>query len=214
ALRRVATLVAGDAPPERVFQEVTAEASRLLTLRSALLVRYEDSRTATIVGRYGEEPEEYQLGAVLVLDDGAAHAVLETGAPVRVEYAKLQGPIAARMLEHGFRASVGVPITVAGATWGALLAGLRADETLPSETGRLEACAELVGLAVASAHAREELGASRLRIVEAGDAERRRLERDLHDGAQQRLVALSVALRLAEAKVRDAPDEAEELLAV
>jgi signal transduction histidine kinase len=60
----------------------------------------------------------------------------------------------------------------------------------------------------------EELQASRARIVEAGEAERRRLERNLHDGAQQRLVALSVGLRLAEAKIRDAPEQAEELIAV
>jgi signal transduction histidine kinase len=113
----------------------------------------------------------------------------------------------------GFRSSVGVPITVAGAIWGVLIAGLREGESLPAETERrLQAFAELVALAVASAHAREEVAASRLRIVEASDAERRRLERNLHDGAQQRLVALSVGLRLAQGKVRAAPDEAEEIL--
>jgi signal transduction histidine kinase len=117
------------------------------------------------------------------------------------------------MLEHGFESSIGVPITVAGTTWGALLAGLRAGEKLAAETDRrLEAFAELVALAVASAHGRDELTASRLRIVEASDAERRRLERNLHDGAQQRLVALSVGLRLAQAKLRDSPAEAEDLL--
>lgn len=214
ALRRVATLVAGDAPPEQVFQTVTEEASRLLLLRSALLVRYEDARTATIVGKDGDEPEEYQLGSILVLDQGAALAVLRTGAPVRVDYEQLDGAIARRMLEHGFRSSVAVPITVAGATWGALIAGLRADETLPPETEhRLTGFAELVGLAVASADARDELAASRLRIVEASDDERRRIERNLHDGAQQRLVALSVGLRLARAKIRSAPEDAEELVA-
>jgi signal transduction histidine kinase len=78
----------------------------------------------------------------------------------------------------------------------------------------MQAFAELVALAVASAQAREELGASRMRIVEASDAERRRLERNLHDGAQQRLVALSVGLRLARAKIGDSPQEAEELLGI
>jgi signal transduction histidine kinase len=90
---------------------------------------------------------------------------------------------------------------------------LREGESLPPETEqRIQAFAELVGLAVASAQAREELGASRTRIVEASDAERRRLERNLHDGAQQRLVAMSIGLRRARAKLRASPDDAEELL--
>ena len=97
-----------------------------------------------------------------------------------------------------------MPISVAGETWGALIAGMREGELLPAETEwRMQAFAELVALALASAHARNELAASRLRIVEASDAERRRLERNLHDGAQQRLVALSVGLRLAQAKMRE-----------
>jgi signal transduction histidine kinase len=108
-----------------------------------------------------------------------------------------------------------VPITVGGAIWGVLVAALGVNESLPPDTERrMQAFAELVALAVASAQAREELGASRMRIVEASDAERRRLERNLHDGAQQRLVALSVGLRLAKGKIRDAPEEAEELLGI
>jgi signal transduction histidine kinase len=84
---------------------------------------------------------------------------------------------------------------------------------LPLETERrLQAFAELVGLAVASADARDELAASRLRIIEASDTERRRLERNLHDGAQQRLVALMVGLRLAQAELKSRPDEAGALL--
>jgi signal transduction histidine kinase len=107
-----------------------------------------------------------------------------------------------------------VPIVVAASTWGTLVAALREGESLPPETERrMQAFAELVALAVASAQAREELEASRMRIVEASDAERRRLERNLHDGAQQRLVALSVALRLAEGQVHESPDAAAQLLA-
>jgi signal transduction histidine kinase len=114
----------------------------------------------------------------------------------------------------GFRASIAVPIQVAGATWGALVAALREAQDAPDETDRrLEAFAELVALAVASAQARDDLAASRRRIIEAGDAERRRIERNLHDGAQQRLVALSVGLRLAQSKIRESPEEAGELVA-
>ena len=91
-------------------------------------------------------------------------------------------------------------------TWGALVVALREGESIPVETERrLQGFAELVGLAVASAHAREELSASRVRIIEASDAERRRIERNLHDGAQQRLVALSVGMRLAQARLFKAP---------
>ncbi|HXL43215.1 MAG TPA: PAS domain-containing protein [Gaiellaceae bacterium] len=59
----------------------------------------------------------------------------------------------------------------------------------------------------------DELRGSRVRLLRAGDEARRRLERNLHDGAQQRLVSLSLALRLAHARLRDAPEEAERLLA-
>jgi signal transduction histidine kinase len=214
ALRRVATLVAGDAPPELVFQTVIEEACGLLGIRSALLLRYEVGDTATIVGKFGGPPDELPLGGLLRLDEGAALAVRRTGAPVHVDYDLVPGALAAQVRRLGFRSSVGVPINAAGACWGALVAAFRVGESLPGETERrLLAFAELVALAVASAQARDELTASRLRIVEASDAERRRLERNLHDGAQQRLVALAVGLGMAQARVREDPDEAETLLA-
>jgi signal transduction histidine kinase len=215
ALRRVATLVAGDAPPEEVFQAVTGEACALLGIESALLLRYESDDSATVVGKYGGPTEDFTLGMLLHLEEGAALTVLRTGAPTRVRYEQLRGWLAERMVDLGFRSSVGVPISVAGATWGALIAALPEGEAMPAETDRrLQAFAELVGLAVASAQARDELSASRRRIIEASDAERRRIERNLHDGAQQRLVALALGLRVAQAKLRRDPDEAEELLEV
>jgi PAS domain S-box-containing protein len=215
ALRRVATLVAGNARPEEVFQTVTEEVCRLLGLRTAVLHRFESATTSTIVGTYGmAEGGALEFGSEIELEFGAARRVLETGAAARCEYEELGGRDAAELLRLGFVRSVGVPITVAGATWGALVVVLREDETLPIATEhRLAAFAELVALAVASAHARDELSASRLRIVEASDTERRRLERNLHDGAQQRLVALSVGLRLVQAKLRASPEESQELLA-
>ena len=213
ALRRVATLVAGDAAPETVFQTVTEEVCALLGIRSAVMLRYEGDDTATIVGRFGPPGEEFVVGGLLRLDEGAARTVRRTGRPAQVDYARLGGPLGAKMRELGFRSSAGVPINVAGACWGALIAAFREGDAFPLETeSRLQQFAELVGLAVASAHAREELAASRLRIVEAGDAARRRIERNLHDGAQQRLVALAVGLRLAQAKIGAAPHEAHALL--
>jgi signal transduction histidine kinase len=218
ALRRVATLVAGDAPPELVFQTVTEEVCRVLGIREAVLERYEDETRAIIVGRYGNRlGGDFEVGTVIELEDGlAATKVLRTGTPVRVDnYAELPGEVARRVSAIGFRSSIAVPIGVAASPWGALVASLREDEVLPPETEqRMASFAALVALAVASAQAREELEASRLRIVEASDAERRRLERNLHDGAQQRLVALSVGLRLAMEKIRTRPDQAAELLEV
>ena len=214
SLRRVATLVAGNAAPEQVFQTVTEEVCRLLGLRTAVLHRFEDAQTSTIVGKFGEPTGRFELGNVVQLETGAALEVLRTGAPARSDYTDLVGTGAVELRALGFRGSVGVPITVAGVTWGALVVVLREEEVLPLETERrLQAFAELVGLAVASADARDELAASRLRIIEASDTERRRLERNLHDGAQQRLVALMVGLRLVQAELKSSPDEAGRLLA-
>jgi signal transduction histidine kinase len=216
ALRRIATLVASDASPEQVFQAVTEEACRLLDIPSAVLERFEDERTATIVGRYGDWSEQdFEVGTVIPLEEGlAALDILRTAKPVPIHsYDGVPGEVAARMRAVGLHSAGGVPITVAGRTWGALIAGLGAGQSLSAETERrMHAFAELVALAVASAHTRDELAASRRRIIEAGDAERRRLERNLHDGAQQRLVSLSISLRVVQRKVRRAPDEAEELL--
>ena len=218
ALRRVATIVAADPPPEDVFQTVTEEVCRLLGIPEAVLERFQDETTGVIVGRFGDSARGgFDLGAVLPIEEGVvAWKVLHTGAAARVDsYETLDGELAARVRRLGFRSAVAVPINVAGAVWGTLIAPLRAGESLPPETERrLQEFAELVALGVASAQAREELASSRLRIVEAGDAERRRLERNIHDGAQQRLVALSVGLRLAQGKVHDDPNEADELLGV
>jgi signal transduction histidine kinase len=209
----VATLVAGNAPPEEVFQTVTGEVCRLLGLRTAVLHRFEDARTSTIVGKFGELTGPFELGNVNELEVGSALQVLQTGAPARSDYDELAGRGAAELRALGFSGSVGVPITVAGVTWGALVVALRPQEPLPLETERrLQAFAELVGLAVASASARDELAASRRRIVEASDTERRRIERNLHDGAQQRLAALSLGLRIAKGKLRTSAEEADELL--
>jgi signal transduction histidine kinase len=216
ALRRVATLVACDAAPEAVFQLVTEEICRLLDIPSAMLLRYEDATTARTVARFGDGAGLAVVGLELKLEEGLpALGVLRTAAPVRIDLEEVPGVPAARLRALGFRCTVAVPIAVAGATWGALIAAFREDEAMPADTERrMQAFAELVAVALASAQARDELAASRLRIVEASDAERRRLERNLHDGAQQRLVALSIALRIAQEKIPEEPAEAEELLAL
>jgi signal transduction histidine kinase len=85
--------------------------------------------------------------------------------------------------------------------------------SFPEDTERRIAdFAELVTAALANVDAREQLAASRARIVEAGYEERRRLERDLHDGAQQELVGVVLSLKLAQQKLAAAPGEASELV--
>jgi PAS domain S-box-containing protein len=218
ALRRVATLVASDAAPEQVFQLVTEEVCRLLGIREAVLQRFDDAETSTVVGRFGSGTlGDIEIGATLPIEKGlTAWTVLQTGAPARIDSIEgFTGELAERIRRLGFRSTLGVPILVAGSIWGIIGMGLREGESVPPETERrMQAFAELVGLAVASAQAREELGASRMRIVEASDAERRRLERNLHDGAQQRLVALSIGLRRAQAKLRASPDDTAKLLEI
>jgi signal transduction histidine kinase len=116
------------------------------------------------------------------------------------------------MIQAGYRSTVAAPIFVAGVPWGAV--GIAAKESLPSDSeSRLSAFCELVSLAVAMAQAREDLQSSRARIVKAGDVQRRKLERNLHDGAQQRLVSIALSLRLARSKLSSEPNALEGILA-
>jgi signal transduction histidine kinase len=123
-------------------------------------------------------------------------------------YADTRGDLAETLQRSGYRAAVAAPVTVGGELWGALAAGTRSDEPLPAGVEQ-QLCdfADLVAQALANADAREQLAASRARIVEAGDAERRRLERNLHDGAQARLVGLAMLLGLARRRVDTDPEE-------
>ena len=94
-----------------------------------------------------------------------------------------------------------------GRLWGAVMATSEQPRAFPTGTEeRIGSFAELITAALANADAREQLAASRARIVEAADAARRRIERDLHDGAQQRLVSLTLSLRLLESSLE--PDSA------
>ena len=112
----------------------------------------------------------------------------------------MRGHAAELMRERGYRSAVAAPIVAGGRTWGLLLVASAGALGADAEH-RLAGFAELVALALESAEARAELNASRIRILEAGVTERRRLERNLHDGAQQRLVALAVQLRVLEKRL-------------
>jgi PAS domain S-box-containing protein len=100
--------------------------------------------------------------------------------------------------ERGIRSAVATPIIVEGRLWGVIGVGSSHEPPLPLDTeARLGSFTELAATAISSTEARTELAASRARIVAATDEERRRLVRDLHDGAQQRLVHTTLTLKLA-----------------
>jgi signal transduction histidine kinase len=217
ALRRVATLVAAEAPPARVFQQVTEEVGRLLSLPIASVVQYDGARTGTIVGAWSMDGRpRFPVGETIDLEgDTVVARVLRTGEAQRMQdYQHATGTLGASMRRFGYRAAVAAPVSVAGRVWGALAAATTSDAPLPENLEqRLCDFAELIAQALANADAYEQLAASRARLVEVGDAERRRLERNLHDGAQQRLVALALKLHMLSDRLETDPATGRELLA-
>jgi signal transduction histidine kinase len=203
ALRRVATLVARAVPPEEVFAAVTAEAGRLLTADVAALTRYDPDGTEIVLGAWaGTGAPPVAVGTRVALGGrDVSSLVFQTSRSARIDgYADATGPIAEVAREGGVRASAGVPISVAGRLWGVMVVSFTHEEVPPADTeARLVGFTELAATAVANAQAQAELAASRARIVAVGDAGRRRIERNLHDGAQQRLVTLVLQLREAQA---------------
>jgi len=214
ALRRVATLVASSARPGQVFQAVAEEAGRLLGARTAATVRF-DEQSGVIVGGWSDgEGAGIDVGALVAYSDPDSPVYRASHLGGRIDdYADVPGEAARMTRLAGYRSSVVAPITAGGRLWGALfvfssrIAGFR-----PDAQQRLADFTELVALALESAEAHDQLAASRTRIVEASVAERRRLERNLHDGAQQRLVTLAVRLRMAQECLRDDPSAAEAML--
>jgi signal transduction histidine kinase/uncharacterized protein YoaH (UPF0181 family) len=215
ALRRVATLVARAVPPEQIFGAVIEEVGRLLDADLAGMLRYEADATVSPVAAWDAVGEHAPLPDRWPIEEGDAAALIaETRRPARVEdWSAVPGPIAAFIREIGISSSVGAPILVEGRLWGALAVHTRQPEPLPADTeSRLESFAELVATAIANAQARDELAASRARIVAAADDERRQVVRDLHDGAQQRLVHTVITLKLARRAMQDNVEDASTLL--
>ena len=184
-----------DASQAEVFDAVAREASQVIGRESTALLRYDPDGTPTAVAVRGGLPG--QLGQRVPTDcDTLAGRVLRTGRPARIDsYTDVGGPGAVLAQGVGMRSGVAAPIIVAGRTWGFLLA-MSGDVPLPGGTERrLSQFAELVGTAIGNAESRAELSASRARVVAAADESRRRIQRDLHDGAQQRLVHTIIALK-------------------
>ncbi|WP_238005534.1 DUF4118 domain-containing protein [Dactylosporangium sp. AC04546] len=210
SLRRVAVLVARGAPPADVVAAVAAETTALLAADATRLVRHEAPDTISVIAEYRKPGIESLLGQQLAVDGGITGVVLRTARPARVDTcAERGGALADLARREGFR-SVAAPIMVEGRVWGALVVAWARREPPPPETEeRLAQFTELVATAVANAESRAELNASRTRIVLAADEARRRIERDLHDGVQQRLVSLALELRAAEALLPGDPGEAK-----
>ena len=215
ALRRVATLVASEATPERVFTAVSEETARVLEVSASAVFRYEGDDTATVVGRHDRDGVGvFGVGDRILADENTAIGrARDSGLPARIEnYFEIDTDVARSMLDVGYRSTVAAPIFVSGIPWGAI--AIAAREALPADNeARLMGFCELVSLAVASAQAREDLQSSRARLVKTGDEQRRKLERNLHDGAQQRLVSLALTLRLARTKLQSDPAALEPILA-
>jgi len=214
ALRRVATLVAAASAPERVFHAVAEEAGRLLEARTAATVRFEE-QGGLVVGVWDEQSAaSLSIGTRVPYSDPDAPIFQASHYGGRVDdYTDVPGEAARMTRDAGFLSSVVSPIRVGGGVWGALFVfSSRPAHFGPDAERRLADFTELVALALESVEAYDRLSASRARLVEAGISERRRLERNLHDGAQQRLVSLSLQLRLAQQAVERDPAAAATML--
>jgi signal transduction histidine kinase len=200
ALRRVATLVAQGAPADEVFQAVTEEAGRLVGAIISNMVRFDPGGTELTMAGWSVRGDHMPTGGRFALDGDCIDAlVLSTGRPGRIDsYDGLTGEIATMVRALGIKAEVGAPVIVDGRVWGALIASSASEPLPPGTEDQVASFAELAAAAISNAEAREELLASRARIVAAADEERRRIERNLHDGAQQRLVAMTLELRTAQ----------------
>jgi signal transduction histidine kinase len=217
ALRRVATMVAAGTPAPALFARVCEELGTLLAVKATDMIRFEDDRFATVVGSWtGNDTPSFPVGErIAAVGETVTAKLYRSGRPERVDdYDGVEGEVAARLREFGIRSVVGAPIFVAGRLWGALMASSELAHAFPAGTEvRVGSFAELVTAALANVDAREQLAASRARIVEAADAARRRIERDLHDGAQQRLVSLALSLRVLESSLEPTSAASRELAA-
>jgi signal transduction histidine kinase len=217
ALRRVATFVAQAPSPSEVFAVVTREAGTLLGAQRSTLLRVESPEWAVVVAGWSDgTAPPVPVGHRGALDGrGIVGQMLGVARPVRIEdFDTVGGEVAALMRELGIRSGAGGPIILGGRVWGALTAVWPEGVAMPEGAEhRVAAFAELVSYAIENAETRDELAASRARLVEAADEARRRIERDLHDGAQQRLVATALELALLQRTLEHRPEGAGAVLA-
>jgi signal transduction histidine kinase len=204
ALLAVARLIARNVPEETLFAAACEQVARVTGATSASLLRYAGDERAVAVGTWRADGKGgVPVNAELDFDhtNSALGRVRLTRRPARADtYEGVHGDLPAVMRAIGVRSAIAAPVLVGDDAWGALAASTTGDEPLAagSEHG-LVAFAELVALAVANAAEQRRVAAARVRLVEAGDATRCRLERELHEGAHQHVVALALKLRVARA---------------
>jgi signal transduction histidine kinase len=228
ALRRVATLVASGAPPAEVFDAVVAEFGAPLKADGFSLCRYEPNGALVVLAHRGQTARRFPPGTHMRYKDSTVvAAVRRTQRPTRIaryddtgatgrsidgedraaEAVPLVGP-------STFRSGVGAPVIVDGRLWGVTVANwMGADPPPAGAEQRMASFVELLATAIANADGHEQLTASRARLLTEADNARRQVARDLHDGAQQRLVHAVVTLRFAEDKLPENPDNGAALVA-
>jgi signal transduction histidine kinase len=214
ALRRVATLVARGVPEGELLGAVIEEVGSLFGADLAGMIRYEPDVTVIPVAAWGAVGEHPAWPDRWPSDEvNPATLIARTRRAVRIDWSDVTGSTATLLRDVGIRSSVGSPILVDGRLWGALAVHTRRPHPFPPDTeSRLENFTELVATAISNVQARSELAASRARIVEATDEERRRVVRDLHDGAQQRLVHTTITLKLARRALQNGEENLPALL--
>jgi PAS domain S-box-containing protein len=211
ALRRVATLAARESSPVEVLEAVAEEAARVLEVDAVGMLRFEPDETATLVAQSETPWDPPPLGTRFTLEGENIIAwVHRTGQAARMDdWESATGSVAAMANVLGVRSAVASPIVVEGRLWGTMVAATNQSMPLPADTeSRTVEFTELLATAISNAESREALIVSRARIVAAGDEARRRIERNLHDGAQQRLVALGLDVQTVRDRIPADQEEA------
>jgi len=199
ALRRVATLVAQRAHQDTIFSAVASEASRAMRVDRVDVGRCDETGSVSLLGstvpRAAGLPHEFSQAGLAVTAE-----ILATGAAARLDQWRPPTPSdGATNKEETLETVVGAPIIVDDVLWGVIV--LLATKRLSDDTeARLADFSHLVASSIAIVKTRNELMTSRARIVTASDEARRRTERNLHDGIQQRVVSLGLSLRAVRAR--------------
>jgi signal transduction histidine kinase len=215
ALRRIATLVALGKPPPELLSAVAGEVVALLGADGALVAHLEPDGLATLLAVRGQA-NEFVVGERLRVDPATALGkVVQTGHPARTDdYRDASDEMRQRIHKLGIRSSIATPIIVEGRLWGVIVASSRHSRLALHSERRMLHFTDLLATAIANAESSSQLAASRARIVAASDATRRRVERDLHDGVQQRLVSLALDVRAAQSALPTADGVRDELARV
>jgi signal transduction histidine kinase len=209
ALRRIASLVARGLPPIEVFSAIADESRLLLDAEIALFARRDKDALITVLAQWGAIGTDVPVGSRWPIADPFSITSTTqtdwTAGPVEKQAAL--GPCAEAARKMGIRSSVISPIVIEGRPWGLILVATRSTALPADAAQRVGDFSELLATAIRNAENQAELRASRARIIAAADETRRRIERDLHDSAQQRLVSLALSVRALQAAVPPEDDE-------